>query len=130
MVNISRTIMKKELLTEMPWIGIEALCPYDDMVIPDVVDYHIEDWYIPLTFKDFFFNKDEAIKGKFINKIFKGNRVPVLCPNPECPGKVFVYDRKMKLAIPRMPSRRLAELLINNREKIYSALYTTKENIP
>ena len=113
--------MNSVFLTEQPWVNLDCVaCPYCGTNAPPTLDYKVEDFYIPLHFKDYFKGQtDQSIKRKYLSRLFVSRLIPVLCHNIKCPGQVFIYDRKKQIAFARFPQRHIAEILIKNRDKIY-----------
>jgi len=101
-------------LNEAPYISVNTKCPYDGVPV-GVEDYRLELWDQPLSFKQF-----------WVLKTLRDNLVPVLCPNPKCPGKVFLFNKKTKQTIPLVDTAetKLANLLIKNRDKVETQEYS------
>lgn len=73
-----------KFLTEMPVSMYNVKCPYDNVYI-DNQDVKIELMNLPK-------NKKNDITIQYLSS----NLRPVVCPNPFCPGKLFMHDIQSK----------------------------------
>jgi hypothetical protein len=111
--------MKCELITEMPWLNLNGICPICGAHNQETTDYKIELWKIPLTFKTHFkFNTEKDAKKKYINALMYADKIPVLCVNPKC-NHVYMYDKKSEVTLKDTPTEDIKTLLQINRWKIY-----------